>query len=277
MGYIEDNLVHGEAIVFRTKLHWWVIVILVVNAVIFAALLSFLGTLLLSLGTTSTPSSTSVQTSMLSALCLLCGAPFVLLALIMGFLSYTSSEFGLTNRRIMIKTGIIRRHTLELNLGKVESFQVRETLWGRIVGYKTIILTGSGGTHQPFKYVAQAREFQKKVTELSTETHADYSYSVTRQSVPQPVQAVSVFDSFDLPAENTQQLLQNAARYIQQGNRQAAQQIVKDLIKSDPNNADVWYLAGYLSSSVEKKRQAYERALRINPRHQKALQALTNL
>jgi tetratricopeptide (TPR) repeat protein len=86
-----------------------------------------------------------------------------------------------------------------------------------------------------------------------------------------------VFDDIELPTENTQNLLRDAAQQIKLGNRQKAQQITQQLMENDPNNADVWYLAGYLYSSPEKKRQAFERALRLDPAHKKARQALNSL
>ncbi|MEO8396026.1 MAG: PH domain-containing protein [Chloroflexota bacterium] len=277
MSYIEDNLVPGESMVFKTKLHWWVIVNLLFNLMIVALLLTIVGYVLI--GTSSTQNSRTLVNSsgtVFSSLCLLCGLPFVFISLLFGFLAYRSAEFGLTNRRVMIKTGIVRRHTLELNLRQIESFRVRETIVGRIMGYKTIVLTGSGGTNQTFRYVAQAREFQKKVTELSTNSQPDYGYAPMPAPAPRQ-QWSSILDNIELPAENTQQLIQQATQYIQSGNRQAAGQIVKQLMQSDPGNADVWYLVGYLSTSADKKKQAFERALRIDPTHKKARQGLSTL
>jgi hypothetical protein len=48
-------------------------------------------------------------------------------------------------------------------------------------------------------------------------------------------------------------------------------------MQTAPNNADVWYLVGYLSSGPEKKKQAFERALRIDPSHRKAREGLSAL
>ena len=74
-----------------------------------------------------------------------------------------TSEFAVTNKRVIIKVGLIRRHTLELLLGKVESIGVDQSILGRIVGYGSIVVIGTGGTKEPFKNIAEPLEFRKQV------------------------------------------------------------------------------------------------------------------
>jgi uncharacterized membrane protein YdbT with pleckstrin-like domain len=64
------------------------------------------------------------------------------------------------------KTGIISRRTLEMNLNKVETVNVDEYL-GRILGYGTIRIVGTGGTNEVFENIAHPIEFRKKFLELS--------------------------------------------------------------------------------------------------------------
>ena len=190
-----------------------------------------------------------------------------------------TSEFGVTNRRVLIKTGWIRRRTLELNLSKVESFQVREPLLGRILGYKTIKLVGSGGTQQLFPYVANADRFRRYVVELATDGEAQPAmrYSSKAKRDRRPTEDLN--SSYTLPAENSavKQQIKRAVQLIGTGDTDAAMGIVRQLVKTNPEQADVWYLVGYLSSSDDRKRQAYSKALRINPNHQKAADALRDL
>ena len=54
------------------------------------------------------------------------------------------SEFGITNKRLIIKTGILSRKTLELNLSKIESVNVNQSIFGRILGYGSIGVIGTG-------------------------------------------------------------------------------------------------------------------------------------
>jgi hypothetical protein len=53
--------------------------------------------------------------------------------------------------------------------------------------------------------------------------------------------------------------------------------VVQGLVQSAPTNADVWYLAGYLTTDRERKRAAYNRALSIDPGHRKAREGLAAL
>lgn len=49
-----------------------------------------------------------------------------------------SDEFAITNKRIIVKTGFISRKTLEMNLSKIESVNVDQSILGRMLGYGTI-------------------------------------------------------------------------------------------------------------------------------------------
>lgn len=77
-----------------------------------------------------------------------------------------TSEFAITNKRIIIKVGLISRHTLEMNLSKVESVIVDQGIWGRILGYGSITVIGTGGTNEPFPYIANPMEFRKQFQQL---------------------------------------------------------------------------------------------------------------
>jgi uncharacterized membrane protein YdbT with pleckstrin-like domain len=68
----------------------------------------------------------------------------VLTAFISPLIDHATSEFAVTNRRVIIKVGLIRRRTVELRLEKVESIGVDQSILGRILGYGTIIVHGTG-------------------------------------------------------------------------------------------------------------------------------------
>lgn len=78
-----------------------------------------------------------------------------------------TSEFAVTSRRVIIKVGLISRRTVELNLEKIESIGVDQSILGRIFGYGTIVVNGTGGTHEPFRGIARPLEFRKAVNEAS--------------------------------------------------------------------------------------------------------------
>ncbi len=276
MGYIESHLVSGERVVFTTKLHWWVIIAYTIRVVFAFSITIF--ALLVVLPMQSTAGRTIGWNSLIPT-SLICASVLALPLVLFGIINYFTSEFGVTNRRVLIKTGIIRRKTLELNLGKVESFQVRESLLGRILGYKRLVLTGSGGTNQSFSYVANANTFRRTVVELSTNENTGGYYTPLNPypSVARTPVAPHYGTQVDLPSETSQNTLQQALQMIQNGDRHGAQRVVRSLLQTQPYNADVWYMAGYLSTSMEKKRQAYQKALTLNPSHAKAQEALASL
>jgi uncharacterized membrane protein YdbT with pleckstrin-like domain len=68
-----------------------------------------------------------------------------------------------TTRRVVIKTGLTSRKTIEMLLNKVESIEVNETTFGRILGYGAIVVIGTGGTTEPFHTIAHPLEFRSQV------------------------------------------------------------------------------------------------------------------
>ena len=79
-----------------------------------------------------------------------------------------SDEFVITNKRIIIKTGVVSRDTFEMNLNKIESVNVDQRIMGRILGYGTITVIGTGGTRQSFPDISNAVEFRKSFQEVSS-------------------------------------------------------------------------------------------------------------
>ncbi|NOT37853.1 MAG: PH domain-containing protein [Saprospiraceae bacterium] len=79
-----------------------------------------------------------------------------------------ASEFTITSKRIVNKTGLFKRSTFEMNLNKIESVQVEQSILGRILGYGNIIITGTGGTKEEFQDIAKPITFRKKFQELSS-------------------------------------------------------------------------------------------------------------
>lgn len=86
---------------------------------------------------------------------------------IVPLIQSATSEFAITNKRIIIKVGLISRHTLEMNLNKIESVNVNQGILGRLLGYGTIIVVGTGGTKEPFDSISDPLRFRKEFQELS--------------------------------------------------------------------------------------------------------------
>ncbi len=78
-----------------------------------------------------------------------------------------ADEFAVTNKRIIVKTGLIRRNTFEMNHSKIESVNVDQSVMGRLLGYGTITVVGSGGTKEILPDIANPLAFRKKFQEMS--------------------------------------------------------------------------------------------------------------
>lgn len=150
MGYIADHLTDGEKIVFLTKRHW-------ITSVPWPALNLTLGSLSLWLAI----SAEWPWFKYISYFFFIVGG----LLLARNLVQNSSTEFGVTNKRVIIKTGLIWRRTQEVILQKVESIEVNQSIPGRILGYGTIIITGSGGSNEPHKNISQPLPFRRAVQE----------------------------------------------------------------------------------------------------------------
>jgi len=78
-----------------------------------------------------------------------------------------TSEFVITNKRVIVKVGLIRRKTLEMNLQKIESVNVEQSIMGRILGYGTVTIVGTGGTKESFTDIKRPLMFRRKFQEFS--------------------------------------------------------------------------------------------------------------
>jgi uncharacterized membrane protein YdbT with pleckstrin-like domain len=78
-----------------------------------------------------------------------------------------SAEFAITNKRVIIKTGLISRKTIEMNLQKIESVNVDQSILGRLLGYGNLHIVGTGGSRETFRRIKKPITFRKKFQELS--------------------------------------------------------------------------------------------------------------
>lgn len=67
------------------------------------------------------------------------------------FLQQMALEFAITNRRVVIKSGVLGRSLLELVLPQVQAVSVEQGMFGRLFGYGTLVVVGTGGTPQKMR------------------------------------------------------------------------------------------------------------------------------
>lgn len=98
----------------------------------------------------------------------------ILMSIIVGFITilvpviaWYTTEMVLTNRRIIMKRGLIARKTFEMGFAKVETIQVDQGIIGRLFGYGSVTVVGTGGSKECFAYIAAPLEFRKQFLNLS--------------------------------------------------------------------------------------------------------------
>lgn len=74
-----------------------------------------------------------------------------------------TSELVITDRRVLIKVGFIRRHTFEMFISKIESVAVYQGMMGRIFNYGTVEIRGTGGSAESFATIADPLQFRDAI------------------------------------------------------------------------------------------------------------------
>lgn len=144
MSYVENSLLPNEQVAYRTRLSR----VVFVGPSIFLAI----GILLLIPATDGMPGGYGIASL------------FIVPSLIFGlarYIAFATSEFAVTDRRVIVKVGLLRRRTLELQLGKLEAIAVDQSILGRLFRYGNIVVTGSGGTNEPFRTISDPLEFRR--------------------------------------------------------------------------------------------------------------------
>jgi uncharacterized membrane protein YdbT with pleckstrin-like domain len=59
-------------------------------------------------------------------------------------IKYLTMEYGLTSKRVIVKTGFISRSSEEMKVNKIETVEIKQGVIGRIIGYGNVIVTGTG-------------------------------------------------------------------------------------------------------------------------------------
>ena len=166
MGYVDRNLVPGETLLYRTRHHW-----LVLMGPFFGGLLLLVPGIALMAEAIATRDSAGLvvgSATISPKVMVISGAVLVASAIIVfsyGVAKRNATEMAVTNRRVLIKTGMTSRRTLDLMLSRVESIGVEETAAGRVLGYGSVVVRGTGGTPEPFLMIAHPQEFRRAVQE----------------------------------------------------------------------------------------------------------------
>jgi uncharacterized membrane protein YdbT with pleckstrin-like domain len=163
MSYIDNNLLPDEKIIFRTKKHYIIFLV----PIIFLLLTLFFCT------------DNHITTNINSTLnAILFTVPFLkhitrppvlffsLVTIYVGFLQwlmYVTSDYAVTNIRVIMREGFFLRHVCDTRLSTVSHVTVDQNLLAQALNYGTIIINAFGGTRDGFIQIALPNEFQKAV------------------------------------------------------------------------------------------------------------------
>jgi membrane protein YdbS with pleckstrin-like domain len=150
--FVREGLLKGEQVVYVARLHWGMFVGPI--AMGFVALVLVLVLLLL-------------RSHEGISLAFPTGGLFLgsVVVLLLRVIRYFTSDFVVTNQRVLVKDGVVNRRSLEILLVKVESVSVSQPILGRVFGYGTVCIGGTGGTKESFPAIASPLDFCRHVRE----------------------------------------------------------------------------------------------------------------
>ncbi len=152
--YARATLASDEKPFYRTTLHW----------IVFArfGLLALLAFLFVAM-----PFAIAVQALAGSQIGWF-ALPLPALMMLPPTLAFASSELVITDKRVLIKTGIVSRQTLEMFIAGIESIGVRQDMLGRMFDYGTVTIRGMGGSEEAFEAIARPVEFRNALQRLQS-------------------------------------------------------------------------------------------------------------
>jgi len=154
MSYVQRVLQPGEVVRHNASVHWivyWPGALCVGLALVVFIWASFL------------PPNLVRLVHWLAALLTAGGAVF----LVREWFSWWTTEVAVTNLRVIYKTGLVQRRTNEMNMDKVESVQVDQSILGRLLDFGTVVITGTGAGLEALDRIAQPIELRNSITGVS--------------------------------------------------------------------------------------------------------------
>lgn len=153
MSYLQQILQPGETLRYVGRLHW---IVYLPGLVLFAIAVALAAAIVAAnqLGNFVPYLLIALDLVMLVSL----------LTLLAAAVRRWTTEIAVTDRRVIFKRGLIRRHTIEMNMDKVETVDVDQSLVGRLLGYGDIVVRGTGSSIEPFRKIAAPLDFRNQVT-----------------------------------------------------------------------------------------------------------------
>jgi uncharacterized membrane protein YdbT with pleckstrin-like domain len=78
-----------------------------------------------------------------------------------AYVQYKTTEVAVTSKRVIVKRGFISRQTVEINIQRIESVQVDQTVMGRMLGFGSLVLAGGGTPQAPILGISEPLAFRR--------------------------------------------------------------------------------------------------------------------
>jgi len=150
MSYINSILEPGEQVRYHTTVSWTIYTAAILLAI--CALASLL------------VGASYAETVNISWFAAIVFAVAAIVAFLPAWFRRWTTEIAVTDRRIILKRGLIRRHTVEMNMQKVESVDVDQTLTGRLFNYGNVTIRGTGSTFEKLVRIDSPLKLRTTVT-----------------------------------------------------------------------------------------------------------------
>ena len=150
MAYVDRILEPGENVRYRTNVSWTIYIPSLLLAVCALAVL--------------TVGANHRETVDFSWFVAIISAIAAMGAFVPAWFSRWTTEIAVTDRRIILKRGFIRRHTIEMNMQKVESVDVDQTLIGRLFNYGNVTIRGTGSSFEKLSRIDSPLKLRTTVT-----------------------------------------------------------------------------------------------------------------
>lgn len=141
MGYVDRTLSSDERIIYRAHFHWTYVV------GTWLALI-FLGIFIIGL-----------------------------VIFIERTIRQLNTEIVVTNHRFVVKTGFIARKTQEVSLEKVEQIKLNQSFWGRVLGFGSLEIRGTGVGNIQLPEIDEPVELRRAINSARTSSEAENGHA----------------------------------------------------------------------------------------------------
>lgn len=153
MAYLNDLLGEGEAVVFETHQH---------RFILFARVLTETILLILLVAAAIITPQAFPQAATLIRIGALALAVIMILSAVGDYLRWKNEQYIVTDRRVIQLRGVFNKNVLDSSLEKINDIEMSQTVFGRMFGYGNIqILTASEDGINRLDYIADPLPFKK--------------------------------------------------------------------------------------------------------------------